>query len=206
VDTRLKKETVDRIVEGATLAQATGQHIIILFEGRTAAGKGGAIKCFTEHLNPRGARVVALKKSRTTMKWGQWYFPRYIEYLPTLGKLVFFDRNWCNRAGIERVMDVCSSAESRNSCAKRPDSSVCSSAAASVATNPGPRSAAKSSCCGSKPDAAPRSSIGNARRSICNRWTNGRNTPKPRMRCFSTQILRIRLGRPSNPTTRSSRD
>jgi polyphosphate kinase len=58
VDTRLKKETVDRIVEGATLAQATGQHIIILFEGRTAAGKGGAIKCFTEHLNPRGARVV----------------------------------------------------------------------------------------------------------------------------------------------------
>lgn len=90
--------------------KATGQRIIILFEGRDAAGKGGAIKRFTEHLNPRGARVVALEKPNDQER-GQWYFQRYIEHLPTTGEIVFFDRSWYNRAGVERVMGFCSSAE-----------------------------------------------------------------------------------------------
>lgn len=83
--------------------EETGQKIVILFEGRDAAGKGGTIKRFTEHLNPRGARVVALNKP-TEREKGQWYFQRYIQHLPSAGEIVFFDRSWYNRAGVERVM------------------------------------------------------------------------------------------------------
>jgi polyphosphate kinase 2 len=88
----------------------TGQRVIILFEGRDAAGKGGAIKRFMEHLNPRGARVVALEKPNDVER-GQWYFQRYISHLPTKGEIVLFDRSWYNRAGVERVMGFSSDAE-----------------------------------------------------------------------------------------------
>ena len=88
----------------------TGQRVVILFEGRDAAGKGGAIKRFMEHLNPRGARVVALEKP-SEIERGQWYFQRYIEHLPTRGEIVLFDRSWYNRAGVERVMGFCTDAE-----------------------------------------------------------------------------------------------
>jgi polyphosphate kinase len=88
----------------------TRQRVIILFEGRDAAGKGGAIKRFMEHLNPRGARVVALEKP-SDVERGQWYFQRYIEHLPTAGEIVMFDRSWYNRAGVERVMGFCSEAD-----------------------------------------------------------------------------------------------
>ncbi len=84
----------------------TGQKLVILFEGRDAAGKGGTIKRFMEHLNPRGARVVALEKPSEIEK-GQWYFQRYIQHLPTAGEIVLFDRSWYNRAGVERVMGFC---------------------------------------------------------------------------------------------------
>jgi len=87
-----------------------GRRAIILFEGRDAAGKGGTIKRFTEHLNPRTARVVALSKP-TERESGQWYFQRYIEHLPTAGEIVMFDRSWYNRAGVERVMEFCTDAE-----------------------------------------------------------------------------------------------
>ncbi|MBP6784253.1 MAG: polyphosphate kinase 2 [Verrucomicrobiales bacterium] len=90
--------------------RTTGQRVIILFEGRDAAGKGGAIKRFMEHLNPRGARVVALEKP-TDEERGQWYFQRYVEHLPTRGEIVMFDRSWYNRAGVERVMKFCKDAE-----------------------------------------------------------------------------------------------
>ncbi|HHU39859.1 MAG TPA: polyphosphate kinase 2, partial [Propionibacterium sp.] len=80
---------------------------ILVFEGRDAAGKGGTIKRFTEHLNPRAARVVALTKPTTTEQ-GQWYFQRYINHFPTSGEIVMFDRSWYNRAGVERVMGFCS--------------------------------------------------------------------------------------------------
>jgi polyphosphate kinase 2 len=88
----------------------TGQRIVILFEGRDAAGKGGAIKRFMENLNPRGARVVALEKP-TEAERGQWYFQRYVEHLPTAGEIVLFDRSWYNRAGVERVMGFCNEVE-----------------------------------------------------------------------------------------------
>ena len=88
----------------------SGQKIVILFEGRDAAGKGGTIKRFMEHLNPRGARVVALEKPSETER-GQWYFQRYVEHLPTNGEIVMFDRSWYNRAGVERVMGFCSQQE-----------------------------------------------------------------------------------------------
>lgn len=84
-----------------------GQKIVILFEGRDAAGKGGAIKRFTEHMNPRGARVVALEIP-TERERTQWYFQRYVSHLPTGGEIVMFDRSWYNRAGVERVMGYCS--------------------------------------------------------------------------------------------------
>ena len=83
--------------------QDTGRKHLLLFEGRDAAGKGGTIKRFTEHLNPRAARVVALTKPTET-ELGQWYFQRYIAHLPTAGEIVLFDRSWYNRAGVERVM------------------------------------------------------------------------------------------------------
>ena len=84
-----------------------GKKVVILFEGRDAAGKGGAIKRFMEHLNPRGARVVALEKP-TIAEQSQWYFQRYINHLPNGGEIVLFDRSWYNRAGVERVMRFCS--------------------------------------------------------------------------------------------------
>jgi polyphosphate kinase 2 len=88
----------------------TGQRVVILFEGRDAAGKGGTIKRFMEHLNPRGARVVALEKP-TEQERGQWYFQRYVQHLPSVGEIVMFDRSWYNRAGVERVMGFCSPSE-----------------------------------------------------------------------------------------------
>lgn len=88
----------------------TGARVVILFEGRDAAGKGGTIKRFMEHLNPRGARVVALEKP-SEVERGQWYFQRYVNHLPTAGEIVMFDRSWYNRAGVERVMGFCSEGE-----------------------------------------------------------------------------------------------
>jgi polyphosphate kinase 2 len=88
----------------------TGARVVILFEGRDAAGKGGTIKRFMEHLNPRGARVVALEKP-SEVERGQWYFQRYVEHLPTAGEIVLFDRSWYNRAGVERVMGFCTEDE-----------------------------------------------------------------------------------------------
>ncbi|MEM7059749.1 MAG: polyphosphate kinase 2 [Pseudomonadota bacterium] len=84
----------------------TGQRHLIVFEGRDAAGKGGTIKRFTEHLNPRGARVVALPKP-SDIERTQWYFQRYVPHLPSGGEIAFFDRSWYNRAGVERVMGFC---------------------------------------------------------------------------------------------------
>ncbi|MCC6372813.1 MAG: polyphosphate kinase 2 [Bacteroidia bacterium] len=88
----------------------TGSRVIILFEGRDAAGKGGTIKRVMEHLNPRGARVVALEKPSDEER-GQWYFQRYVKHLPTRGEIVLFDRSWYNRAGVEHVMGFCTEEE-----------------------------------------------------------------------------------------------
>ncbi len=97
-----------------------GKRIAIVFEGRDAAGKGGTIKRFTEHMNPRGARVVALDKPNKIEK-GQWYFQRYIERLPTRGEIVFFDRSWYNRAGVEKVMGFCNKKQHRDFLRQAPE-------------------------------------------------------------------------------------
>lgn len=107
---RHKKELQVELLKVQNWVKQTGQRIVALFEGRDAAGKGGTIKRFTEHLNPRAARVVALEKP-TEHELGQWYFQRYIKHLPTRGEIVMFDRSWYNRAGVERVMGFCSSLE-----------------------------------------------------------------------------------------------
>jgi polyphosphate kinase 2 len=88
-------------------ARENGERVVMLFEGRDAAGKGGTIKRFMEHLNPRHAHVVALSKP-TEAERGQWYFQRYVDHLPTAGDMALFDRSWYNRAGVERVMGFCS--------------------------------------------------------------------------------------------------
>lgn len=86
--------------------KASGQKIVVLFEGRDAAGKGGTIKRFMEHLNPRGARLVALDKP-SEREQSQWFFQRYVQHLPSAGEIALFDRSWYNRAGVERVMGFC---------------------------------------------------------------------------------------------------
>lgn len=90
--------------------KATEQKIVIVFEGIDAAGKGGTIKRFTDYLNPRGARIVALNKPSDTERT-QWYFQRYVEHLPSGGEIVLFDRSWYNRAGVEHVMNFCTPTE-----------------------------------------------------------------------------------------------
>ncbi len=90
--------------------KANDRRLVVVFEGRDAAGKGGTIKRFTEHLNPRGARVVALEKP-TARESTQWYFQRYVQHLPAAGEIVLFDRSWYNRAGVERVMGFCTPAQ-----------------------------------------------------------------------------------------------
>jgi len=91
-------------------AKETNKRIVIIFEGRDAAGKGGTIKRFMEHLNPRGAKVVALEKP-TARERNQWYFQRYIQHLPSKGEIVLFDRSWYNRAGVDKVMGFCNDHE-----------------------------------------------------------------------------------------------
>jgi polyphosphate kinase 2 len=101
-------------------ARESGERVVILFEGRDAAGKGGTIKRFMEHLNPRGSRVVALEKP-TDAERGQWYFQRYVQHLPTRGEIVLFDRSWYNRAGVERVMGFCTDEEYREFLRQAPE-------------------------------------------------------------------------------------
>ncbi|MCT1691315.1 polyphosphate kinase 2 [Brevibacterium sp. p3-SID960] len=103
---REKRQLQIELLKMQTWVRETKQKIVIIFEGRDAAGKGGAIKRFTEHLNPRGARVVALEKP-TEREKTQWFFQRYVQHLPAGGEIVLFDRSWYNRAGVERVMGYC---------------------------------------------------------------------------------------------------
>ncbi len=107
---REKKLLQIELLKVQNWVKMTGQKIVVIFEGRDAAGKGGTIKRFMEHLNPRAAKVVALEKP-THHEKGQWYFQRYIQHLPTRGEVLFLDRSWYNRAGVERVMGFCNQVE-----------------------------------------------------------------------------------------------
>jgi polyphosphate kinase len=104
------KELQIELLKMQNHVKETGQKVLMIFEGRDAAGKGGTIKRITEHLNPRGARVVALDKPSDTEKT-QWYFQRYTHYLPSAGEIVLFDRSWYNRGGVEPVMEFCTQEE-----------------------------------------------------------------------------------------------
>jgi polyphosphate kinase 2 len=106
----LKRQLQIELLKLQNWVKDTGQRLVIVFEGRDAAGKGGTIKRFTEHLNPRGSRVVALEKPSDRER-GEWYFQRYVEQLPSAGEIVLFDRSWYNRAGVERVMGYCNDHE-----------------------------------------------------------------------------------------------
>ena len=106
----LKRQLQIELLKLQNWVKDCGERLVILFEGRDAAGKGGTIKRFTEHLNPRGVRVVALEKPNQRER-GEWYFQRYASRLPTAGEIVLFDRSWYNRAGVERVMGYCSEHE-----------------------------------------------------------------------------------------------
>ena len=101
-----KRELQIELLKVQDWVEKTGERVVIFFEGRDAAGKGGTIKRFMEHLNPRAARVVALNKP-SERESTQWYFQRYIEHMPSAGEMVLFDRSWYNRAGVERVMGFC---------------------------------------------------------------------------------------------------
>jgi len=105
-----KAELQVELLKMQSWVEASGHKVLMLFEGRDAAGKGGTIKRFNEHLNPRSTRVVALNKP-TDRERSQWYFQRYIEHLPSAGEIVMFDRSWYNRAGVERVMGFCTANE-----------------------------------------------------------------------------------------------
>ncbi len=103
---KIKLDLQIELLKMQSWVRETGQRVLILFEGRDAAGKGGTIKRMMEHLNPRGAHVIALEKP-TEYEQGQWYFQRYIQHLPSKGEIVLFDRSWYNRAGVENVMGFC---------------------------------------------------------------------------------------------------
>jgi len=105
-----KAELQVELLKMQSWVESSGHKILMLFEGRDAAGKGGTIKRFNEHLNPRSTRVVALNKP-TNREKSQWFFQRYVEHLPAAGEIVMFDRSWYNRAGVERVMGFCSANE-----------------------------------------------------------------------------------------------
>jgi polyphosphate kinase 2 len=98
------------LVEMARWVAETGQRLLVIFEGRDTAGKGGAIKAVADRLNPRQCRIVALPKP-SERETGQWYFQRYVPHLPAKGEIVLFDRSWYNRAGVERVMGFCTEAQ-----------------------------------------------------------------------------------------------
>ncbi len=116
----IKRSLQIELLKMQSWVKDTGQRVVVLFEGRDAAGKGGTIKRFTEHLNPRGARVVALGKP-SEVERGQWYFQRYISELPSAGEILLFDRSWYNRAVVERVMGFCDEEQYTEFMAQVPD-------------------------------------------------------------------------------------
>ena len=163
----------------------SSDRVLILFEGRDAAGKGGAITRFMEHLNPRGARVVALDKP-TDAERTQWYFQRYVAHLPSGGEIVMMDRSWYNRAGVERVMGYCSSAEYEEF----------------IQTVPEMR---RSSGAASRAGAKTRSRSGSSARPTSRASTAGTSTSQRRRRCSFGRTPLPSLGPSSRPTTRGAR-
>jgi polyphosphate kinase 2 len=117
---REKRRLQIQLLRLQSWVKETGQQMVVLFEGRDAAGKGGTIKRFTEHLNPRGTKVIALDKP-SEREQTQWYFQRYVQHLPAAGEIALFDRSWYNRAGVERVMGYCTDEQYQRFMRQAPD-------------------------------------------------------------------------------------
>ena len=186
--TRIEYEEQKRLLQIELLklqkwSQANGLRHVIVFEGRDAAGKGGTIKRFMEHLNPRGARVVALEKP-TERERTQWYFQRYVNHLPAAGEMVLFDRSWYNRAGVERVMGFCTPDQHAEFIRQVPlfeqmlvnDGISLTKLWFSVTRGP-------SSAPGSPSARSTRCGSGSCRPPTSRRWTSGTPTPRPRRTC-----------------------
>jgi hypothetical protein len=180
-----EKELYDLQVELLKLQEwvkNTNQKIVVIFEGRDAAGKGGTIRRFTENLNPRGARIVALSKPTDEEKQ-QWYFQRYVAQLPKPGEICFFDRSWYNRAVVEPVMGFCTQEQTEMFLSEVPTSSARCSAPASASSSTGLPSRRKSSSSASASAATIRSSSGRFRRSTSPPSTSGTTTPRRSTTC-----------------------
>ena len=180
-----------------------GLKMVIIFEGRDAAGKGGAIKRITECLNPRYARVVALP-APTERERTQWYFQRYVAHLPSAGEMVLFDRSWYNRSGVERVMGFCNCRPSYSEYLRCVLSlSACWFAPASSSSNTGFRSATKSRSAVSRIASTIPQNVGSSAPWISNHAPAGSNTPAPKTTCSSIQISNRLPGSSSIPMTRN---
>ena len=172
----------------------TGQRVVILCEGRDAAGKGGTIKRIMEHLNPRGARVVALEKPSADES-GQWYFQRYIKHMPTRGEIVLFDRSWYNRAGVERVMGFCKPSEYLEFMRQAPEVERMLVRSGIKLFKLCSRSAVTNSSGASRAASMIRSNNGSSVPSTWHHWTSGRITPRQKRRCFSIRTRPMHPGR-----------
>ena len=178
-----------------------GARVVIVFEGRDAAGKGSAIKRVTEFLNSRVARIVALP-APTERQRTQWYFQRYVEHLPAAGEIVLFDRSWYNRAGVERVMGFCTRRGAPALPAAVPDlRAAAASRTASCCGSTGSRSATPSRSAGSPPGSTTRCGAGSCPRWTSSRSAGGRTTRGPRTRCSCTPTCPRRPGTWSRRTT-----
>ena len=172
----------------------TGQRIVLVFEGRDAAGKGGTIKRFTEHLNPRGARIVALEKPSERERT-QWYFQRYVTHLPSAGEIVMFDRSWYNRAGVERVMGFCTPEEYLEFMREAPEFERMLVHSGLHLTKFWFSVTRPSSGRGSSSGRSTRYGSGSCRRWTSSHWTNGTITLRQRTRCSSIPTRPTRRGR-----------
>ena len=199
-----KAELQVELLKAQDWVKEAKRKIVILFEGRDAAGKGGTIKRFTEHLNPRGARVVALDKPTGGEKT-EWFFQRYVHHLPRGGEIVLFDRSWYNRAGVERVMGFCGAKDYLEFMRQTPETGahVCAQwdypVQVLVLGHPqgteAPFRGAREGCS---------ENSGNCRRSTASRLTNGMTILTPRMPCSSIPTPPTRPGQSSSPTTKSA--
>lgn len=174
--------------------KASGERLVVLCEGRDAAGKGGTIKRFMEHLNPRGARVVALEKP-SERESTQWYFQRYVQHLPAAGEFVLFDRSWYNRAGVERVMGFATPEEYDRFIAQVPlfermltDDGIHLVKFWFSVTRAEQRT-------GSSSARSTRSGSGSCHPWTSRAWTGGTTTPRPRRRCSRRRTPASRPGR-----------
>ena len=191
------------LVEMQQWVVETGNRIVIIMEGRDAAGKGSAIKRITQYLNPRTCRVEALP-APNSREQGQWYFQRYIERLPTAGEIVIFDRSWYNRAGVERVMGFCTSREYRRFLHQAPiferllieDGIMLRKYWFSVSDEEQIRRFSLV--------AMTRCVSGNSHPWTCSPLPGGKTTRALRMKCSSTPIFRRPRGTPSRAKTRSA--